>query len=438
MLKKLITNTLMILCLSMIVASTVAGQETLPDDTIEEISRSVVRITVERSSSDLPIIGSGVVISDDGFILTALELVNYDDVEKITISTYTQVDLPPEEAYLAEVLFPSPMELGSIELDPEPCEEEDCPEADLRLNLAVLRVSATLDGNLINRAELSLDRVVYWTEELTNTNRVYIFAYTEIIGNGNITADGGVVATDVGELREFRSDNIFDEGASGGLIINEFGEMVGIATSIIEDEGQIATLTRFLPLSYICQEEPDVCDLLPTGPPPVRTVTRAVVCIGINDILNLRDAPSRNGEVVERMTFGDHVAIIGTSTPNDGFSWIEIQTSDGNQGWAAEVINNARTLIPYTSEISGEREYPITIGNRAIVCVPPVSISVNLRRSPAGFSEKQLLMGSVVDVVSGPVQQDGALWWSVVDRDGDTGWVAEVDDGVAILIGLPD
>ena len=306
------------------------------------------------------------------------------------------------------------------------------------MNLAVLRISSTIDGGLINRAELNLEYIVYWTQDLSNTDRVYIFAYTTLLGGGNITADGGIVSVTLGKELEFRGDTLFGEGASGGLIINELGEMVGLATSVITDENDTASLTRFLPLSYICTQEPDVCNLLSVGPPPVRTYTRAVVCIGINDVLNLRSSPSRSGEVIEQMQFGDHVAIIGQSTPNDGFSWLELQTSAGNQGWAAEVISNTRTLISYISNESGERNYPITIGNRAIVCVPPRNISVNLRRSPAGFSEKQLIMGTVVDVISGPVEQDDAKWWTVIDSQGDSGWVAEKDNAVAILIGLPD
>lgn len=419
-----------------------SSQEQLSDDEIEQISSSVVRITVERGGDTAPEIGSGVIIREDGYILTALELVNHEDINKITIAQYTQVDKPPEDRFRAKVLFPPPFGLGSYTVYTID-ENQVVTEGDT-LNLAVLRIETDLNEDIVNRADLGLNYMPFWTDDLTNTDRVYIFAYTESLGGGNITADGGVVATDLGAEREFRSDNIFGKGASGGLIINDFGQMVGIATSVIEViEGQqaIASLTRFVPIGEICEDSEDVCDLLPDNTPPVRTAKRAVVCIGINDVLNLRDSPSRNGDILHELQFSEHVAIIGrVSTPNDGFSWQELQVLDGNgtQGWAAEIINNTRTLIPYQSEGADQQFYDIEIAKRAIVCVPPRNISVNLRRSPGGFSEKQLLMGSLVDVVSGPVNQDGALWWNVVDSDGDRGWVAEVDNGVAILIGLPN
>jgi hypothetical protein len=398
------------------------AQDTLSEEAVEIISETVVNITVERSvGADR--FGSGVIISEDGYILTSLDLVNFPDVERIIIATYVAVDKPPEDTYQAEVLFPSPTRLGQF----------DTEEI---MNLAVLRVNADLSGSLINRAELNLNRIVEWSDTLENTDRVYLFAYTQSLGAGNITADSGIISADLGEELEFRSDTIFGEGSTGGIIINARGDMIGIATDVT-DESDIASLTRFLPLKYICQEETAVCDLLPDGPPPVRTTTRAVVCIGINDILNLRSEPSRSGEVLSQLTFGTHVAVLGPSTPSDGFTWLELQTSDGTQGWSAEVINNSRTLIPYTSEETGDDQYPIVIGGRAIVCVPPTTISVNLRRSPGGFSEKQLLRGSVVEIISGPVSQDGTNWWNVIDIAGDTGWVAEIDSGVAILIGLP-
>lgn len=56
------------------------------------------------------------------------------------------------------------------------------------------------------------------------------------------------------------------------------------------------------------------------------------------DVLNLRDAPSTDGAQITQLAKGDKLTITAGPEQGDSFTWYQVQTSDGTQGWVASAF----------------------------------------------------------------------------------------------------
>ena len=161
--------------------------------------------------------GSGTVISPDGLILTNAHVVMPEkpyNVEQLLISFTGQEDKPPQPAYYAEIA-----------------------QADLALDIAVLRITSDLNGAPVDHTQLDLTAA-----PLGNSDELHIGSALTILGYPNI--GGATITLTRGDVAGFTTDAQFGDrafiktsatitgGNSGGLGANAKGELVGVPTQL--------------------------------------------------------------------------------------------------------------------------------------------------------------------------------------------------------------
>jgi S1-C subfamily serine protease len=161
--------------------------------------------------------GSGSIVTADGYILTNAHVVlpdkNYD-VDGLLVSLTREADEPPEPSFLAEVVV-----------------------ADPDLDLAVIRVTADLDGNPIDYASLNLPAVPLGdSDSLELGTPISILGYPGI-GGETITLTRGEVAGFVSEPGVkghafIKTSAAIAGGNSGGMAIDEDGYLIGVPTQL--------------------------------------------------------------------------------------------------------------------------------------------------------------------------------------------------------------
>jgi uncharacterized protein YgiM (DUF1202 family) len=133
--------------------------------------------------------------------------------------------------------------------------------------------------------------------------------------------------------------------------------------------------------------------------------------------LNLREEPTVDGALIDKLPDGSRVVVLDGPQSADGYDWYQLDTDLGT-GWAAG------EFLVYPSE-------GIAVGDTVSV----VDGTLNLR-DDAGLAANlidQLPDGTVLDVTDGPVSADGYTWFEVSNDDFGPGWVA----GEFLQIGTP-
>jgi uncharacterized protein YgiM (DUF1202 family) len=148
------------------------------------------------------------------------------------------------------------------------------------------------------------------------------------------------------------------------------------------------------------------------GPQPQGLAVGATVTVD-TDLLNLRDAPSLDGDVIAVLAFGTRLTITGASESADGYTWYPVSSATQGDGWCAG---------SFLSPTSAPAEEPFAPGDRVRV----FDGELNLRES-AGLSATVLAVlpdGRLLDVIAGPIETDGYTWYEVTDEDFGAGWCA--------------
>jgi S1-C subfamily serine protease len=181
---------------------------------------SVVQIWAMYYEDDELVVGwtgSGSIISPDGYILTNAHVVLPDKffpVDALGIAMTVREDQPPQPTYYAEVL-----------------------QADAALDIAVIRLTTDLDGNLLDFASLDLPFVpIGDSDGLRLGDPITIIGYPGI-GGQTITLTSGEVSGFTSE--EGRGDRAFIKtsatiagGNSGGLAATPNGVIIGVPTQL--------------------------------------------------------------------------------------------------------------------------------------------------------------------------------------------------------------
>jgi len=161
--------------------------------------------------------GSGTIVSDDGLILTNAHVIlsdRYYDVVDLVVSITEAQDRPPVPMFYADVL-----------------------QADAGLDLAVIKVRSTLDGEPANFSSLGIDPVPLGSSEsLELGDPIVIIGYPGI-GGETITLTRGEVSGFTSEEaygnRAFiKTSGTIAGGNSGGLASTPQGEIIGIPTQV--------------------------------------------------------------------------------------------------------------------------------------------------------------------------------------------------------------
>ncbi len=162
--------------------------------------------------------GSGTIIAPQGLILTnahvALPLEKGERVDQLQVWITEAEDRPPVPRYLAEVV-----------------------QADTRLDLAVIRIVADIDGHPIDPNALHLPFVALGdSDQLHLGDPLTVLGYPGIGGN-TITLTKGEVSgftaeSGYGERAWIKTSATIAGGNSGGLAANAQAELVGIPTQL--------------------------------------------------------------------------------------------------------------------------------------------------------------------------------------------------------------
>ena len=199
-----------------------------PIPSVSELSSATVQILAFLGGEPIWS-GSGTIISSDGLILTnahiasphapGLTLLYGSPVllaeptpDEFRIALVESADQPPIESYLAEVV-----------------------NADGVLDLALLRIVSNIDGDPVDANGLELPFVELGDSgEVQLGDSIRIFGFPGV-GGETITLTQGTVSgfesqDPVGDRVWIKTDSDISHGNSGGLAVNEAGQIIGVPT----------------------------------------------------------------------------------------------------------------------------------------------------------------------------------------------------------------
>lgn len=177
--------------------------------------------------------GSGTIISSDGLILTNAHVADNQapglttlygpnpspSPDELRIALVKSPDEPPVETYLAKLA-----------------------NSDGIIDVALVRIVSDLDGNPVEASALDLPFVELGDSDSVQLgDSVRIFGFPGV-GGETITFTQGTVSgfesqDPVGDRVWIKTDSDISPGNSGGLAVNEAGQIIGIPTRIRGDEG---------------------------------------------------------------------------------------------------------------------------------------------------------------------------------------------------------
>ncbi len=161
--------------------------------------------------------GSGTIISADGLILTNAHVVLSDRfyrVEDLIVSLTVADDAPPVRSYYASIV-----------------------QADANLDIAIIKPYQDINGNNLNYSLLNLPFVPLGdSDELSLGESLVILGYPGI-GGETITLTKGEVSgftaeSPYGNRAYIKTSATIAGGNSGGLAVNERGELIGVPTAV--------------------------------------------------------------------------------------------------------------------------------------------------------------------------------------------------------------
>ncbi|HEY5638865.1 MAG TPA: serine protease [Dehalococcoidia bacterium] len=189
-----------------------APEETQAEVSIADLARSVVQIQA-LSGGDAVWWDSGTILSADGLILTNAHVVDdrYDEYDTLAIGITRETDEAPEAEYLADVVA-----------------------VDFALDLAVVQITETSDGSSAP-SDFPFVRIGD-SDALEIGDDVRILGYPGIGGETITFTDGSVsgftAERSVGNRAWIKTDATIAGGNSGGLAVNNAGEIIGVPTVV--------------------------------------------------------------------------------------------------------------------------------------------------------------------------------------------------------------
>lgn len=187
-------------------------QETQGEVSISELARSVVLIQA-LSGGDVVWSGSGTIVSADGLILTNAHVIDnrFDEYDTLGIGITRETDEAPKTEYLADVVA-----------------------VDFALDLALVQIAELIDGGPAPRDFPFV--IIGDSDALEIGDEIRILGYPGI-GGDTITFTNGSVSgftaeRSVGNRAWIKTDATIAGGNSGGLAVNDAGELIGVPTVV--------------------------------------------------------------------------------------------------------------------------------------------------------------------------------------------------------------
>ncbi len=180
---------------------------------VSDLAKAVVEVFALDGGGEPVWHGSGTIITKDGLILTNAHVVDtrYDEYESLGIGITEDEDSPPNMKYAAEIRA-----------------------VDYALDLAVIEITEEIDGGTVleDFPFVSLGD----SDEVGIGDEMRVLGYPGI-GGETITFTRGSVSgftsdRSVGDRAWIKTDATIAGGNSGGLAVNEDGELIGVPTVV--------------------------------------------------------------------------------------------------------------------------------------------------------------------------------------------------------------
>lgn len=225
--KKPLQTSLLALVLSFtLFGSSFALAQSFERAILEEIFQTVVRVLPldPRTGNPLGSLGSGTIISPEGYILT-----NYHVVSEARGNSFTNA-----------------FEFARIDVSPNARSEPaakyiaEFVDGDKRLDLALLKIVGDAKGNRLPTGSTYPFMPIGDSNDVLITEELQIFGYPGFSGR-SLTATEGIVSGFLAEDGKsggeswIKTDAKISPGNSGGAAFNENGELVGIPTLLFSD-----------------------------------------------------------------------------------------------------------------------------------------------------------------------------------------------------------
>lgn len=236
--------TLAVLVLLVTFGIVVSASMPLPVDALgkPELRRALlgtVRVAVPiEKEKDSYSTGSGTVLTSDGYILTNFHVMGDDTSGKLFNSKGLAL------------IAVNPTDLKSL---PTWMYQAVLVKADAKLDLAVLKVVATFKGGALPKS-LGLTAVPLGDADLVEIgDAIHVIGFPGI-GGDSVTFTSGTVAgflDDDGDRKMdwLKTDAEVNHGNSGGLAVNDAGEMIGVPTAGVTDPEASGKISLIRPIN---------------------------------------------------------------------------------------------------------------------------------------------------------------------------------------------
>jgi hypothetical protein len=177
---------------------------------------------------------------------------------------------------------------------------------------------------------------------------------------------------------------------------------------------------------------------------PSQTAESALYDGGTNQVIQMgapvtTDSPvyiystaSTDGEVVDRLLWGDRVLYRGTNTTDAlGNQWFAVSLSEGVSGWM--IVNSTDISGGRYLNVSGVYTTPgLSVGSNVVVTAEGAGANFRTDPSVSGERVRGLQAGETLSVSAGPYQNEYFIWWQLTDAEGNTGWAVDIDGWLAV------
>jgi S1-C subfamily serine protease len=188
---------------------------------IERAVLAAVQLSVPVEGLDVTSQGTGSVVDSRGYILTNYHIIG---------------DLGSRQLYNNQGLVYVAVSSLSLSKPPEVLYRAALVDADVDLDLALLRISATKDGASLTEP-VNLMAVTVGNSDQTHIGDSITVVGFPALGLGTVTLTQGTISGFLAEGRFERgwikTDAEINSGNSGGLAINEAGELIGVPSVVV-------------------------------------------------------------------------------------------------------------------------------------------------------------------------------------------------------------